>query len=256
MRFICLLLITVSLASCMSLKKSSFRTGMKLLWSDEFNYNGLPDSNKWSYEVGGNGWGNNELEYYTEKDTLNAIVAEGVLKIIARKQTIEKSLYTSARLVTKKMFDFKYGRIEVSVKLPKSAGTWPAVWMLGNNIDKVGWPACGEIDIMEHRGTQLDTVFGALHYPGRFGGNANVSTVHIPTATTAFHKYTLEWNENSIKFFVDNKLFHSVDTDISMPYNQPFYILLNLAMGGNFGGNVDPLFEMDAMEIEYIRVFQ
>jgi beta-glucanase (GH16 family) len=109
---------------------------------------------------------------------------------------------------------------------------------------------------MEHSGTQLNTVFGALHYPGRSGGNPNVSTVYIPTATTAFHQYAVEWNENSIQFFVDNKLFHSVDNNISMPYNQPFYILLNLAMGGNFGGNVDPLFEMDAMEIEYIRVFQ
>jgi beta-glucanase (GH16 family) len=126
---------------------------MKLVWSDEFNYNGLPDSNKWSYQVGGHGWGNNELEYYTEKDTLNATVAQGILKIIARKQTRENRLYTSTRLCTKKIFDCKYGRIEASVKLPATAGTWPAVWMLGNNIDKVGWPACGEIDIMEHKGT-------------------------------------------------------------------------------------------------------
>lgn len=237
-------------------EKSPAVAGWKLVWSDEFNYNGLPDSSKWSYETGGNGWGNNELEYYTEKDTSNAIVKDGHLMIIARKQHKENREYTSARLVTKNKADFKYGRIEVRAKVPAAAGTWPAIWMLGSNIEDVGWPACGEIDIMEHRGIELNKIFGTLHYPGHFGANGNGKTINIPTATTQFHKYVLEWSASEINIFVDNQLYQSVKNDSVVPFNHKFFIILNLAIGGNFGGKVDPSFSTDAMVIDYVRVFQ
>ena len=137
-------------------KKTSIEKGKeakwKRTWSDEFNYSGLPDSSKWGYDVGGHGWGNNELQFYTKADTSNAIVANGILKIIARKQIIENKQYTSARLLTKDKAEFKYGKIEVRAKLPAGKGTWSAIWMLGSNVSKVGWPLSGEIDIMEHVG--------------------------------------------------------------------------------------------------------
>lgn len=228
----------------------------KLVWADEFNYKGLPDSSKWGYAVGGHGWGNNELQYYTEKDTLNAKVENGVLKIIARKQKKENREYTSARLLTKNKFDFKYGRIEAVAKIPASAGTWPAIWMLGSTIEQVNWPACGEIDIMEHRGIELNKIFGTLHYPGHSGGKGNGKTLNIPTATSSFHNYAVEWNAIEIKFYIDNELYHTVANNESIPFNHNFFILLNLAIGGNFGGTVDPLFAIDSMEIDYVRVFQ
>lgn len=238
------------------IKKSPTASGYKLIWSDEFNNKGLPDSSKWGYNVGGHGWGNNEQQYYTAMDTLNAKVENGVLKIIARKQTKDNREYSSARLLTKNKFDFKYGRIEVSTKLPVAIGTWPAVWMLGNNIDKAGWPACGEIDIVEHRGMELNKIFGTLHYPGHSGGNANGKTLNITTAATAFHQYAAEWDANEIKFYADDVLYHSVANNSSVPFNHNFFILVNMAIGGNFAGKVDPVFSMDVMEVDYIRVFQ
>lgn len=176
--------------------------------------------------------------------------------IIARKQNKENREYTSARLLTKNKADFKYGRIEAVAKIPSSVGTWPAIWMLGNNIDKVDWPACGEIDIMEHKGIELNKIFGTLHYPGHSGGNGNGKTLSISTATTAFHNYAVEWSATEVKFYVDNELYHTVANNDSVPFNHNFFILLNMAIGGNFGGKVDPLFSSDAMEIDYVRVFQ
>lgn len=238
------------------IQQSPGSKGMKLVWSDEFNYKGLPDSTKWNFDVGGNGWGNNELQYYTAKDTSNAVVENGYLKITARKQTSDKIPYTSARLLTKNKADFKYGRIEVRAQIPAAIGTWPAIWMLGKNIDMAGWPACGEIDIMEHRGRELNKIFGTLHYPGHSGSNADGKTITISTATTAFHIYSAEWNASDIKIYVDNQLCHTVINNNSLPFNQNFFILLNVAMGGNFAGKVDPLFSDDAMKIDYVRVFQ
>lgn len=238
------------------IRQSPVSNGWKLQWSDEFNYTGLPDSSKWNYDVGGHGWGNNELQYYTVKDTSTAIVENRHLKIIVRKQKKENREYTSARLLSKNKAEFKYGRIEARAKIPASVGTWPAIWMLGNNIDKAGWPACGEIDIMEHRGMELNKVFGTLHYPGHSGGNANGKTIILPDATTAFHNYAVEWSATELKFYVDNVLYHTVANNDSIPFNHPFFILLNVAIGGNFGGRVDPLFSIDIMEIDYIRVFQ
>ncbi len=238
------------------MKVSPAFNGMKLVLSDEFNYRGLPDSTKWNYDTGGNGWGNNELQYYTAKDTTTAKVENGHLTITVRKQQKENREYTSARLLTKNKAVFKYGRIEARAKVPAAVGTWPAIWMLGDDIDKAGWPASGEIDIMEHRGRELNKIFGTLHYPGHSGDHANGNTLNIPTATTDFHQYAVEWTATDLKFYVDNVLFHSVANNDSIPFNHPFFILLNIAIGGHFGGKVDPLFSSDAMEIDYVRVFQ
>ena len=239
-----------------SAQKSRVASGWKLVWCDEFNYSGLPDSSKWNYDVGGEGYGNNELQYYTAKDPTNAIVENGYLKITARKQANAKNPYTSARLITKNKADFKYGRIEARAKIPSSVGTWPAIWMLGSNIDTAGWPKCGEIDIMEHRASELNKIFGTLHYPGHFGGNADGKTINIPTATTAFHIYAVEWDSKEIKIFVDNQLYHTVVNRSSLPFNQDFFLILNVAMGGNFAGKVDPLFSQDSMLVDYVRVFK
>lgn len=228
----------------------------KLVWSDEFNVNGLPDSSKWGYDVGNSGWGNNELEYYTVAHLQNARVENGKLIIEAKKEKFEGADYTSARLLSKNKYAFKYGRVEVSAKLPAGIGTWPAIWMLGADIDKKGWPECGEIDIMEHRGYELNKIFGTLHYPGRSGGHADGGTTMIAGATTTFHKYAMEWSEKSIKIFVDDKLIHEVPNSAAVPFNHDFFLILNLAIGGNFTGAVDPNFTSDKMEVDYVRVYQ
>lgn len=228
-----------------------------LVFSDEFNTNGAPDPTKWGYETGtgSGGWGNNELQYYTSRPE-NAIVQGGVLKIMALKENYMGSAYTSARLLTKGKYSFKYGRIEVRAKFPTGVGTWPAAWMLGDNIGTVGWPACGETDIVEHLGRDLNKIYGTLHYPGRSGGNADGNTIMVPDATTAFHTYVVEWSAASIKIYVDAQLYHTVANNASLPFNQNFFILLNMAMGGNFGGAVDPAFTSATFEIDYVRVYQ
>ncbi len=228
-----------------------------LVFSDEFNTDGAPDPNKWGYETGtgSGGWGNNELQYYTNRPE-NVIVQGGVLKIKAIKETYMGSAYTSARLLSKGKYSFMYGRIEVRAKFPTGVGTWPAAWMLGDNIGTAGWPACGEIDIAEHLGRDLNKIYGTLHYPGRSGGNADGATIMIPDATTVFHTYTVEWSASSIKIYVDTQLYHTVANSAAIPFNQNFFILLNLAMGGNFGGPVDPAFTNATYEIDYVRVYQ
>jgi len=228
----------------------------QLVWSDEFNYEGAPDSAFWIHEIGnGDGWGNNELEYYTNRLD-NAIVSNGTLKINLKKESFEGFNYTSARLITKGKYSFKYGKIEFRAKLPTGAGTWPALWMLGSNIDTVPWPACGEIDVMEHVGNQQNIIHGSLHSPQHYGGNADTGTVNIPTASTEFHIYSVEWNASSIKFFVDGQLYHSYANNAATPFNSNFFIIMNVAMGGNFGGNVDPNFVASTMEVDYVRVYQ
>jgi beta-glucanase (GH16 family) len=233
---------------------------LSLIWSDEFDTPGAPDPAKWGYDIGdgcpGNcGWGNNELQYYTNRPD-NAIVSGGTLKVIAKAENFSGKAYTSARLLSKDKFSFKYGKVDIRAKIPAGVGTWPAIWTLGNNISTAGWPACGEIDIMEHRGSELNKIFGTLHYPGRSGGNADGNTKIISNATTAFHIYTLEWTSSLIKISVDGDLIHSVVNSASIPFNQNFFLILNIAMGGNFGGPVDPAFTNATMEIDYIRVYQ
>ncbi|MEP7143218.1 MAG: family 16 glycosylhydrolase [Ferruginibacter sp.] len=226
-----------------------------LFWSEEFNTDGAPDPTKWGYDLGAGGWGNNELEYYTNRPE-NAIVQGGVLKINAIKENHNGSPYTSARLLSKGKFEFKYGTVEIKAKLPAGVGTWPAIWMLGSDNGTAGWPACGEIDIMEHLGRTLNTIYGTLHYPGRSGGNADGGTTVIDNATTEFHIYKVEWTAAAIKIYVDDQLFHTVANSTSMPFNHDFFLILNIAMGGGFGGPVDPAVTTATMEIDYIRVYK
>jgi beta-glucanase (GH16 family) len=230
---------------------------LKLVWSDEFDLDGPPDPSKWEYDLGAGGWGNAELENYTNR-TDNSIVSNGTLKIIAKAESYNGSAYTSARLLTKDKFSFKYGKIEARAKLPEGVGTWAAIWMLGDNISTVGWPACGEIDIMEHLGRQLNKIYGTLHHPGHSGGNGDGSTVTIAnaTATTEFHKYSVEWSDTFIRILVDDVVFYNFINAGNLPFNQNFFIILNVAMGGNFGGAVDPAFTSGVMEIDYVRVYQ
>lgn len=232
-------------------------SSMKLVWSDEFSNTGLPDNNKWAYDIGtgSNGWGNNELQHYTNR-LENAYCENGLLKIKAIKETFSGSQYTSSRLVTRGKFDFKYGRVEARAKLPAGVGTWPAIWMLGTNITTVGWPACGEIDIMEHRGSDLNKIHSSLHYPGRSGGNPVTNTKVISNATSEFHLYRVDWSNTSIEFYIDNQLFFTVANNASLPFNHSFYLLLNIAMGGTFGGSVTPAFSNATMEVDYIRIYQ
>jgi beta-glucanase (GH16 family) len=226
-----------------------------IVWAEEFNTDGAPDATKWGYDIGGNGWGNQELEYYTNRPD-NAIISNGSLKIMAKKESFGGSAYTSARLLTKDKFSFKYGKIEVRAKLPVGVGTWPAIWMLGDNVSTVNWPACGEIDIMEHLGRDLNKIYGTLHHPGHSGGNGDGSTVTISNATTEFHKYAAEWSPATIKFLVDDVTFYTFTNNGSLPFNQNFFIILNVATGGNFAGPVDPAFVSAVMEVDYVRVYQ
>lgn len=228
-----------------------------LAWSEEFNIDGAPDQSKWGYDIGTGtgGWGNNELEYYTSR-TDNAIVSNGTLKIIAKKENYNGSAYTSARLLTNNKFSFKYGKIEVRAKLPAGAGVWPAIWMLGSNFATAPWPACGEMDIMEEKGNDIGRIFGTLHHPGHSGGNGDGSNVVITGAISDFHRYQLNWSPTTIQFAVDDVPFYTFANNSTLPFNQNFFIILNFAMGGTFGGAVDPNFTSSTFEVDYVRVYQ
>jgi beta-glucanase (GH16 family) len=225
-----------------------------VVWSDEFNTAGAPDSTKWGYDTGAGGWGNNESQYYTSRSD-NVIVEDGSLKIITKKESYEGSSYTSARLLTKDKFSLQYGKVEMRAKLPVGGGTWPAFWMLGDNLTTAGWPACGEIDIMEHVYNSLNTIYGSLHYTGHSGGDADSSTVTISNATTEFHVYSIDWRADYIKFYVDDVLFKTFTNSSSLPFNQNFFLIVNCAIGGDFGGTIDSNFVSSTYEIDYIRVY-
>ncbi|MEO6499177.1 MAG: family 16 glycosylhydrolase [Mucilaginibacter sp.] len=230
---------------------------LSLIFSDEFDTPGAPNAAKWVYDLGtgDSGWGNNELQYYTNR-TDNVVVADGVLKITAKKESFSGSAYTSARLLSRGKFEFTYGTVEVKAKLPTGVGTWPAIWMLGSNFATVSWPACGEIDIMEHVGSQQNKIHATLHHPGHSGGNGDTKTTTIPTASTEFHVYKAEWTAAFIKFYVDDTLFYNFPNNGSIPFNHDFFLILNVAMGGNFGGPVAAGFTSSSMEIDYVRVYQ
>jgi beta-glucanase (GH16 family) len=223
-----------------------------LVFSDEFSTDGAPDPTKWNYDLGAGGWGNGELQNYTNSSN-NVVVQGGNLVITAKKTG---SSYTSARLKSENKYEFKYGKVEFNAKLPSGAGTWPALWMLGQNYATNIWPACGEIDIMEHKGYQPDVILGSVHYTGRSGGNSVTSQTLSSRVSTEFHKYKVIWSPQSIRFYVDNVLFHSVINTNSLPFNSDFFLIMNVAMGGSFGGPVDPAFTQSSMEVDYVRVYQ
>lgn len=232
----------------------------QLVWSDEFDTDGSPDVTKWGYNIGigSNGWGNGESQYYTNRSE-NVIVESGFLKITAKKENYNGSEYTSTRMLTEGKFDFTYGKVEVRAKLPFGEGTWPAIWMLGSNLSSVGWPACGEIDIMEHWGHNQGTVQSALHTTSNFGANANHKTKYIADVSIEFHVYSMEWDEERIVFSVDGDPFYtynpSVKNDDTWPYTKGQFIILNVAMGGSWF-DIDPNFTQSTMEVDYVRVYQ
>lgn len=229
----------------------------KLLWSDEFEIAGSPNPLNWGNDIGtgSGGWGNNELEYYTNRPS-NATVSNGTLKITAIKEDYSGSSYTSARLLTNNKFSFKYGKIEVRAKLPSGAGTWPAIWMLGSNFATAPWPACGEIDIMEQKGFEPNKIYSTLHHPGHSGGNGDGTTTTVSNTTSEFHRYAAEWSATAIKFMVDDVVYYTFPNNSSLPFNQNFFVILDLAIGGSFGGAVDPSFTNATMEVDYVRVYQ
>lgn len=228
----------------------------QLLWSDEFDVDGMLDKKKWNYNIGtgDNGWGNNEAQYYTDRAE-NVLVENGILKINTIKENYKGSAFTSARILTKDKFSFKYGKVEIRAKLPAGGGVWPALWMLGNNLNTIGWPYCGEIDIMEYAGNRINKVTAALHYPGHSGANPDIGYTTIMNADTDFHIYTLEWNASHIKIYVDDQLFFTFTNADSLPFNQDFFLIFNCAMGGSYGGAIDPGFTSSTFEIDYVRVY-
>jgi beta-glucanase (GH16 family) len=255
--------IVLSLNSCTKDEKQTVVTKNTLVMSDEFNVNGAPNPNLWSYNIGtgNNGWGNNELQYYTNRPE-NIKVENGVLKITARREQYMGEAFTSARIVTKGKFETKYGRIEARIKLPRGKGLWPAFWMLGSNSDTAIWPQCGEIDIMEYLGSSPTKVFGTVHGPGYSGGNAITKTFTLPNSRfdTNFHVFGVEWDENYINFYVDDVLYNQItpsEVTGDWVFNNPFYIILNMAVGGNYPGapNSETPFPQE-MLVDYVRVYQ
>lgn len=235
-----------------------------LVWSDEFAMNGAPDSTKWNYDIGDGGWGNNELQFYTN-DSGNARVENGILIIEARYDSSAVKPYTSARMVTRKKGDWLYGRIEVRAKLPRGKGTWPAIWMLPTDWKYGDWPSSGEIDIMEHVGYDPGMIHGTIHTEAynHIIGTQKEGKITIPDCQDAFHVYAVEWTEAKMDFFVDDQLYHTVILDPEddykgWPFDQRFHLILNTAMGGNWGGKegVDNSIWPQRMEIDYVRVYQ
>lgn len=252
---------TAGVAGSVQSGKDKFETVP--VWQDEFDYSGLPDSSRWGYDIGGGGWGNNELQYYT-RSISNASVANGVLTITARKEPMENRAYTSARLVTKNKADFLYGRIEVRAKLPAGRGTWPAIWMLPTDWVYGGWPKSGEIDIMEHVGYDPNRVLFSIHTEAyNHGiGTQKSGEKNIPTAMTDYHNYRVDWMPDSVKGFFDNVPVFSFANEgkgsATWPFDKRFHILLNLAIGGNWGGakGVDDSIFPATFGIDYVRVYK
>jgi len=237
----------------------------KLVWADEFDYLGNPDETKWNYDIGGHGWGNRELQYYTNE---NAMVSDGYLAIKARKEKCKNCDYTSARLVSKSKGDFLYGRIEVKAKLPVGRGTWPAIWMLPTERLYGGWPCSGEIDIMEHVGYDPGFIHASVHTEtyNHMIGTQFSNKVLCSDVTDAFHVYSIEWLPDVIKWYLDDQLYFtykpSVFTELTSqkewPFDKHFYIILNLAVGGNWGAvkGVDETVFPQELLVDYVRVYQ
>ena len=245
------------------LKKTPLATGWKLRWSDEFNDAGLALAKNWSYDVGAKGWGNNELQYYTDADTSNAKVIKGNLKITALKAAKDKNEYTSARLVTKNKFDFKYGRVEVRAMLPKGRGLWPAIWALPTEWKYGNWPKSGEIDIMEYVGYEPDSIYGTVHTE-KFNHtiNTQVGKALKINPYDGYHVYAVEWFKDKIDFFIDDQKYLTFKNNgkgsAYWPFDQNFHIILNMAVGGNWGGKkgVDDSIFPATMKVDYVRVYQ
>jgi len=230
-----------------------------LIWSEEFDETGAVNNNNWTHEIGnGNGgWGNGESQYYTNR-LENSKVEDGVLKITAKTEAYQGHNYTSARLISRDKFEFQYGRVDIRAKLPEGQGTWPALWMLGANLSNVGWPACGEIDIMEHWGHNPTVVAGSIHTPNSYGDTWTTSQVNV-SSFTEFHIYSINWTSEKIQFFIDDNLYYTYNPSPknieNWPFDAPQFFILNIAMGGSWF-DIDSDFVESTMEVDYIRVFE
>lgn len=241
------------------------------IWQDEFEGTAgqSPDSMKWDYDIGDGtlyglppGWGNGQLEYDTDRPENVSLDGQGNLAIVARKESYMGSGYTSARIVTRGLFEKTYGRFEARIRLPWGQGIWPAFWLLGSNFSEVGWPACGEIDIMEYRGQETSIVHGTVHGPGYSAGNGVTESYSLQNGRfdTDFHLFAVEWGTDYIEFYVDNQLYQTItpdDVSGEWVFDHPFYIILNIAVGGGYVGspNETTVFPQ-TMLIDYVRVYE
>lgn len=260
--YILICLLTISLVSCDQDETQDVTNFNNLVLEEDFE-SGEIDTSLWTFEIGTgqNGWGNNELQYYTDRPE-NVKVEDGKLIITAREESFEGSSYTSARMITKEKFEVQFGRIEARMKMPWGRGLWPAFWMLGNNIDEVSWPQTGEIDIMEYRGQDPTIVHGSVHGPGYSAGNAITKSFNLQNdrLDTGFHTYGIEWGENYINFYIDDSLYNRITPDDvtgEWVFNKPFFMLVNMAVGGTFVGSPseDTVFPQ-TLEVDYIKVFE
>jgi beta-glucanase (GH16 family) len=249
--------------NCNTDETQTVATLTNLTMQDEFDTDGAPDPAIWGFDIGtGNsGWGNNELQYYTDRPD-NVVVEDGMLKITAHEESFEGSAYTSARVLTKGKFDQTYGRFEARIQLPWGQGMWPAFWLLGADIDTNQWPNCGEIDVMEYRGQNPTIMSGAVHGPGYSGGNSIIKEYDLVNDRfdTGFHIFGIEWGVNYINFYVDDVLYNQItpeDVTGEWVFDDEFFIIMNLAVGGDFVGspNADTVFPQ-TMLVDYVRVYQ
>lgn len=234
-------------------------TKRKLVWEENFEGKKL-DETVWNYELGNGcpsicGWGNNERQVYTKT---NHKLKKGKLTITAKK---EKETYTSTRITSAGKKEFQYGRIEARAKLPVGKGIWPAFWMLGSNINNVGWPKCGEIDILEYVGKNPHLVYTSLHTQDSHGETINSKKIVLPKIEEGFHIFAVDWTKDKMDFFVDDKLVYTFQPEVknenTWPFNQPFYIIINMAIGGNFGGpEVDDSIFPQKYVLDYVKVYQ
>jgi beta-glucanase (GH16 family) len=262
--FLAILLVVIS--SCADDDKQTVVNFTKLVMADEFDTEGAPNPAMWNYDTGrgpgDDGWGNQELQYYTDR-TENVKVENGFLLITAQEESFEGASYTSSRLTTKGLLEQQYGRFEARIRLPYGQGLWPAFWMLGADIDTNPWPACGEIDIMENAGSKPTEVSGAVHGPGYSGGAPILKKYNLENDRfdTGFHIFGIEWGPEYINYYVDDVLYNQITPDdVTGEWvfdNGPFFIIINLAVGGLFDGppNAETVFPQ-TMVIDYVRVYQ
>ena len=259
-------LVTIGLLSgCETDETQTVATFTNLVLDEDFDTDGAPDPEVWGFDIGtgpnGDGWGNQELQYYTDRPD-NVRVENGFLLITAREESFQNSPFTSGRLLTQDRFEQEFGRFEARIKLPFGQGIWPAFWMLGADIDENPWPAAGEIDIMEYRGQEPTVLIGSVHGPGYSGGDAisKEFVLENDRFDTGFHIFGIEWGPNFVNFYVDDVLYNQITPeDVTGPwvFNKPFFILMNLAVGGTFVGspNAETQFPQ-TMVVDYVRVFE
>src|SRR5580692_8413594 len=254
----------------MDASEESAIPGWTLTWSDEFDGpdGSAVDPTKWKHDVGGTGWGNSELEYYTD-GTQNAVVQGGNLVITATNQGASQyscsygtCKYTSARLLTEGLFSQQYGRFEARAQMPTGKGLWPAIWMLGDNISTVSWPACGEIDFMETIGSDISTNHGSLHMPSSYGPSGTFKLPNGASFADAFHTFAIEWEKGTIRFYVDEQLYEtqtlsSVPSGDTWEFEHPFFLLINVAVGGSWPGSPTSATTFpQTLKVDWVRVYQ